>query len=295
MPSKTQQLKDLADLLDRGLLTREEFEEEKKRILGGPPSTHSLPAIPDPAAAAAEDRETPKTVGSYTIANELAVDALGAWYQGRHTIESVAERQGGDVWLRVIHPELASDEDFVARVKEESDPGLKLTHPNLADVQSSTIEAGLVVVAIRPLGGKRLSELLAETSGPLPGAMDVASGIIDAVGYAHSRGVVHGGLSPDTVFVTDTGAVVVDAGVARPSGSVLADRPGAGASDVAYIAPELHAGTDTDDRADVWSIGLLLHRMLTGALPWPEAASVSDVQAAKEVGLTPSDALGPMA
>ena len=258
MPSKTQQLKDLADLLDRGLLTREEFEAEKKRILGGPPSTHSLPAVPDPAGATIEDRAAPTTVGSYTIKDELAVDALGAWYLGRHTIESVAERQGGDVWLRVIHPELASDEDYVARVKEESDPGLKLTHPNLADVQSSTIEPGLVVVAIRPLGGKRLSELLAETEGPLPGAMDIASGIIDAVGYAHSRGVVHGGLSPDSVFVTDEGAVVVDSGVARPPGAVLADRPGAGADAVAYVAPELHTGIEADDRADVWSIGLLL-------------------------------------
>jgi serine/threonine-protein kinase len=295
VPSKTQQLKDLADLLDRGLLTREEFETEKKRILGGPPSTHSLPAVPDPASAAVGDRVMPTTVGSYHVEEELSVDALGAWYLGRHTIESVAERQGGDIWLRVLHPDLSTDEDYIERVREEADPGLKLTHTNLADVQSSTIEIGLVIVAIRPLPGRRLSELLADTPGQLPNAMDVAGGIMEAVGYAHSRGVVHGGLSPDTVFVSDAGTVVVDAGIARPPGKVLAARPGAGAAAVAYVAPELHTGTDADDRADVWSIGLLLYRMLSGSLPWPAGTSVEGVQAAKEAGLEPSDALGPLA
>ncbi len=297
MPSKTQQLKDLADLLDRGLLTRDEFEVEKKRILGGPPSTHSMPAVPDLAETTErqpDERDHPEAIGSYNVSAELWVDALGAWYVARHQIDSVAERQGGDVWLRVVHPDLASDDDYVARAKDESDPGLKVKHAGLAEVVSSTIESGLIAIAVKPVAGQRLAELLEESDGPIAQdrALGIVSAVFEAVGYAHSRGVVHGGLSPETIIATDDGAVVLDCGLARPTAARLLAGAGAGPEDVAYVAPELAESTDADDRADVWSMGLLLHRLLAGSLPWADDANEAVMSAAKIVGPEPAASLG---
>ena len=294
MPSKTQQLKDLAELLDRGLLTREEFDREKERILGGPPSTHSLPVVPDPADL---EPEQPDRVGSYRILGTDHLDGLGAVYLARHVIESVAKRQGGDVLLRVVHPAFASDEDYVLRAKHESNPGLKLSGPGIASVQSATLQEGLVAIACKPVDGQRLPQLLA--SGPLDVdlALTIARGVADAIGQAHKRGIVHGWLQPDGIVITDDGGVVVlDLGLAKPTGVELLARPGADAAVIAWVPPELHDSVEADDRADVWSIGLLLYRMLTGELPWGDATDAAAVQEFKATGEFPGhELLGPVA
>lgn len=285
MPSKTQQLKDLADLLDRGLLTREEFDREKERILGGPPSTHSLPAVPDPKDLAPVQ---PDRIGSYKILGTDHVDGLGAVYLARHVIDSVAKRQGGDVLLRVVHPTFASDEDYVLRAKHESNPGLKLSGPGIASVQSVTLQEGLVAVASKPVAGKRLSEVLADGPLSMDDALRIASQVAEAAAQAHKRGIVHGWIQPDGIIVTDEGGVVVlDLGLAKPTGVELLSRPGADAGTIAWVPPELHDDLEADDRADVWSIGLLLYRMLTGELPWGETSDAVAVVDFKAGGTFP--------
>jgi serine/threonine protein kinase len=110
-------LRSLADLFDKGLLTRAEFEEQKRRIhseppaSGTPPAAGVTPAVSGPGSAVAP----PEAIGAYRVFAVVGAGGMGAVFRGRHRSEAMALRQGGDVAIKVMHPEFARRRAFQDR------------------------------------------------------------------------------------------------------------------------------------------------------------------------------------
>ena len=152
------------------------------------------------------------------------------------------------------------------RVRHEAETIANLTHPNLAALfDAGRCEQGPYLV-YELLDGARLSDRL--TAQPLAPAeaVRIALAVARALALAHSRGVAHHDLKPDYVFLSDDGAVkVLDLGVAHTFGRPRLDGGAPG-----YVAPEQWRGAPEDERTDVFALGVLLYRMLTGQLPFPD-------------------------
>jgi len=169
-------------------------------------------------------------------------------------------------------------------------------------------ETGVSFVVMELLQGENLQARIDRAPLPWKDCLDVALAVSEGLEAAHARGVVHGDLKPENIFVTTDGLVkIVDFGLARPetlAGAVHTSRaptwvepaPGSLAGTVLYMAPEQVRGTPGDARSDLFAFGCTLHAMLTGAPPFLRD-SVGEVLAAilrdPVPALTPAQAVPP--
>ncbi len=267
MPTVPDQLEKLAGLLEKGLITREQFEEQRDRILAG--DRASSPSSPS-------DPGSMREIGVYRLLERIGEGGMGAVFRGRHRSETMAERQGGDVAIKVMHPQYADNPEYRARFEREASLGMKLDHPSIVRVHDLLSDAGTLALVMEHVQGQPLTNLIGESAGPIPWqkALALMRPLLDAVGYAHSQGVVHRDLKPDNVLMTPDGVPhVIDFGIAKDvEGSQT--RTGTGMGTVEYMAPEQYLDAKAiDARADVYSLGMMLYEMLAGRLPWEADAA----------------------
>ena len=280
MPTVPDQLEKLAALLEKGLITREQFEEQRDRILAG--DRASSPSSPS-------DPGSMREIGVYRLLERIGEGGMGAVYRGRHRSETMAERQGGDVAIKVMHPQYADNPEYRARFEREASLGMKLAHPNIVRVHDLLSDAGTLALVMEHVQGQPLTNLIGESAGPIPWqkALALMRPLLAAVGYAHEQGVVHRDLKPDNVLMTADGAPhVIDFGIAKDvEGSQT--RTGTGMGTVEYMAPEQYLDAKAiDARADVYSLGMMLYEMLAGRLPWDADAPqfrILEIKARREL------------
>ena len=212
------------------------------------------------------------TIGPYRVISRLGAGGMGEVYLARDG------RLGRDVAIKVLRPKLAERGGFGDQLLREARAVARLSHVNIAPVYDVIDEGGRAHIVMERLEGEPLSVRLAR--GPLPMADVLALGrqITAALAHAHAHGILHCDLKPANVFVTKQGvAKVLDFGLARcvDAGSGIgADEVGASVSLVLgaagtpeYMSPEHRAGREVDQRADVYSLGIVLHEMATGRRP----------------------------
>ncbi len=256
MTDTTEKLKDLAALLREGLLTREEFDQQKAALLATSGPAHPIPT----------------EVGAYRVTGLIGQGGMGAVYRGRHRSDTIAERQGGDVAIKVMHGQFALDGRFQARFEREASLGLKLDHPGIVKVHDLVVDAGTLALVMEHVEGRSLAHVIGQEVGPIPWprAWPMFEQLLDVVEYAHGQGVIHRDLKPDNVMVTAGGSLkVLDFGIAKVVGGTGATATGTGMGTVDYMAPEQHTDAKAvDERADVYALGMTLYEMLAGRLPW---------------------------
>jgi formylglycine-generating enzyme required for sulfatase activity len=262
MTDITEKLERLAALLDRGLLTRDEFEQQKAALLAttsGPPPSLSDPSIP-------------AQVGAYRILSPIGQGGMGAVYRGRHRSDTIADRQGGDVAIKVMHTQFARNPEFQARFEREASLGLKLDHPGIVKVHDLVVDAGTLALVMELVDGRSLADLIGKEVGPIPWARawPMVLQLLNAVEYAHGQGVIHRDLKPANVMVGPVGNLkIMDFGVAKEIGARGVTATGTILGTVDYMAPEQHTDAkNVDERADVYALGMTLYEMLAGRLPW---------------------------
>jgi TolB-like protein len=197
-------------------------------------------------------------VGRFALVREISRDPFCVAFEAH---DPLLERRVALKVLRAVQVPGSAK-----RTRHEAETIAELTHPNLAALfDAGRCEEGPYLV-YELLEGFRLSDRL--TAEPLaPGeAVRIALAVARALAMAHARGVAHHDLKPEQVFFSDDGAVkVLDLGVAHTFGRPRLDGGAPG-----YVAPEQWRGAPEDERTDVFALGVLLYRMLTGQLPFPD-------------------------
>ena len=284
MASVTEQLKDLVELRKEGVLTPKEFEEQKEILL-----TEARAR----ASQTSHDPTMLTEVGAYKLLGLIGEGGMGAVYRGRHRSEAMAERQCGDVAVKVIHPQYARNPDYRDRFEREAALGMKLDHPGIVKVHDLVVDGGNLALVMDFIEGQPLSESIGEVVGPIPWdrAWPLFQKLLAAVGYAHDEGVVHRDMKPENILVTPDGEPhVIDFGIAKDLDS-SGTRTGTGMGTVEYMAPEQYTDAKAvDRRADVYSLGMILYEMLAGRLPWGADAPQFEIleQKARKQLMSPS-------
>lgn len=203
--------------------------------------------------------------GRYSVVSRIARGGMATVYLATDT------RLDREVALKVMHPHLADDEQFVARFHREAKSVARLSHPGVVAVYDQGADAGTVYLAMEHVPGQTLRDLLV-TDAPLTPreALDVLEPVLDALGAAHRAGLVHRDVKPENVLLADDGRVkVADFGLARAASTAMSGTTsGMLIGTVAYLSPELVLRGVADARSDVYAAGILLFEMLTGRQPF---------------------------
>ncbi len=214
------------------------------------------------------------TVGKYRIVDKLGRGGMGTVYKA---VDQTLDRE---VAIKVLNPDL-TDADVLKRFRAEAVTLARLNHAGIATIyelhHQQEDELLMVMEFVR---GETFHDL-SDRIGPLapPQAAHLCMQVLDALGHAHRGGVVHRDLKPANLMITDTGTVkVMDFGIARVLGSEHFTHGGYMMGTPAYMAPEQVLGREIDGRADLYSVGVVLYRLLTGHLPFNADTAISMVQ-----------------
>ncbi len=208
--------------------------------------------------------------GRYRVGPRIARGGMATVY------EATDERLGRAIALKVMHPDLAEDRDFVARFISEARSAAALSrHRTIVTVFDQGASDGLVWLALELVRGRTLRELLRQ-HGRLdaPTALAVMEPVLTALAAAHDAGIVHRDVKPENVLIGDDGHVqVADFGLAHAV--TASSHPHRGLTTrglmlgtVAYISPEQALGQTATPRSDVYAAGIVLDELLTGHPPF---------------------------
>jgi tetratricopeptide (TPR) repeat protein/tRNA A-37 threonylcarbamoyl transferase component Bud32 len=205
-----------------------------------------------------------RTVSHYRIVGRLGEGGMGVVYKAEDL------RLKRPVALKFLPPHLEADESARKRFVHEAQAASALEHPNICSVyEIDTTPEGQTFIAMPCYEGQTLRERLSEGPLPLDEALDIASQVAGGLSRAHEKGITHRDIKPGNLLVTPDGVVkVMDFGLAKLAGATRMTRTGMTVGTVAYMSPEQAKGEESDQRTDVWSLGVVLYEMLTGKLPF---------------------------
>ena len=202
----------------------------------------------------------------YRVTRRLARGGMATVYVAQD------ERLERPVALKVMHPHLAESDDFVERCHREARAAARIVHPGVVSVFDQGVVSGQGFLVMELIDGTNLRALLnAQGAFTIPQALRYTTDILEALRAAHRMGVIHRDIKPENILVpTDGPAKVADFGLARAVSEGSTSATGNMLGTVAYIAPEIVLTTEANARSDLYSVGIMLYEMLTGAVPWAD-------------------------
>ncbi len=233
-------------------------------------------------------------LGPYEIRGELGTGAMAVVWRGFDTrlerdvaIKEPVIPQGTDSAAAV---------ELAARFVREGQAAAKLNHPGIVTIHAAEVFDGRAAIVMEVIEGETLATIM--DRGPLEpaSALAVLGQLLDAVGFAHSKGVVHRDIKPDNVFVTHDGRVkLADFGIAHVGTGASLTQAGTVMGTPGYMAPEQVTGQPVDSRADIFAIGVIGFEMLTGHNPFGATDGIAPTTIMYRIVHEPAPTLPPEA
>ena len=207
----------------------------------------------------------------YEIIEKIGVGGMATVYRAKcHVLKR-------DVAVKILRDEFTTDEEFIKRFNAEAQAAASLTHPNIVSVYDVGHEGNLYYIVMELVKGKTLKEIIVE-EGVLPWKWAVNLGIQIARGLekAHRNNIIHRDIKPHNIIITEDGtAKVTDFGIAKAVSNSTITAFGATTGSVHYFSPEHAKGSHTDQKSDLYSLGIVLYEMVTGKVPFDADTPVS--------------------
>jgi serine/threonine-protein kinase len=257
-------------------------EAEGKVVLGSPSSGADATLILGSA-------ETLPTLGRYEVLKELGRGAVGTVYLGRDP------KINREVAIKVLrYDEVSKNEEQLTELKKrfyrEAEAAGRLNHPNIVTIYDVGEDYDLTYIAMELLNGKDLSSYCREVNRlPVAKVLEIIGSVAEALDYAHKNGVVHRDIKPANIMLLEGHQIkVADFGIAR-----LPDSTRTQTGDIFgtpnYMSPEQVAGKKVDGRSDLFSLGAVMYKLLTGKQPFQAdtmAAIMNNIGKANYIPLT---------
>ncbi len=203
-------------------------------------------------------------ISHYKILAKLGGGGMGVVYKAEDT------RLKRTVALKFLPPDLTRDDEARDRFVHEAQAASALDHPNICTIyEIDETEDGRMFIAMACYEGETIKNKMTGNQLSVSSATDLAIQIAQGLSKAHEKGIIHRDIKPANVFVTDDGIVkILDFGLAKLIGVSRLTKTGTTMGTVAYMSPEQAQDIDTDHRADIWALGVVLYEMITGQLPF---------------------------
>src|SRR5713101_1080301 len=241
-------------------------------------------------------------LGPYEIVSLVGAGGMGEVYKARDT------RLDRTVAIKILSPTPAADPQFRERFDREARTISQLDHPHICALYDVGEQNGTGFLVMQYLEGETLADRLTKGAVPLDQAFTIAIQIADALDKAHRAGIIHRDLKPGNIFLTKSGAKLLDFGLAKASGPAIA---GAGSAllpttppnltaqgtilgTFQYMAPEQIEGQEADARTDIFAFGAVLYEMLTGKKAFEGKSQASLIAAILECDPPSISTLQPM-
>ena len=247
---------------------------------------------PNDASALRPSTDTADLVGTviaerYHIVEKLGEGGMGAVYLGEHV------KMGLKVAIKVMAQAIASDPDAIARFNREAKNAARIKHPNVCAIHDfGETPDGLIYLAMEFIEGESLTDLLKREGALSPQrAVSILRQCSEALQSAHDLGIAHRDLKPDNIMITEardgTDIVkLVDFGIAKAvtgEAGQTVTKSGLVVGTPEYMSPEQVSGDVLDGRSDIYSLGLVFFRILTGSLPF-QTDTLQDALTARLLG-----------
>ena len=209
--------------------------------------------------------------GRYEIREIIGVGGMAVVYKAYDNVEDRT------VAIKILKEEFVSNEEFIRRFKNESKAIAVLSHPNIVKVYDVSFGDLIQYIVMEHIDGITLKEYI-ERQGSLrwKDAVYFAIQILKGLQHAHDKGIVHRDVKPQNIMVLPDGTIkVTDFGIARFSRGEQRTITDKAIGSVHYISPEQARGEKTDEKADIYSVGVMLYEMITGQLPFQAENAVS--------------------
>ncbi len=219
-------------------------------------------------------------VQSYEIINVIGYGGMGVVYKARHLVTGEMRA------IKKLHTHLVLDEQVKYRFLEEAKIIGHLDHKNIIKVYELLEHAGDLYMIMEYVQGRPLSEMISKVTGPIPSekALNILRQICEGLDYAHRNKLVHRDIKPANILVDEhTNVKLADFGIAKVLDRTQHTSLGTIIGTIAYMSPEQIEGTDIDQRADIYSLGITLYEMLAGRLPYAFRENDSLVKKINEI------------